>query len=104
RAAGRPLELDLGEGPSLAKRVGALREAAQCLVDEDGGDEQRAQAARMLEVLERDRQAEDLLDLSEFATRGGQRERFASYEAARKAVEQSALDELATRDRDLLQE
>src|SRR5689334_23003500 len=58
----------------------------------------------MVEVLERDRQAEDLLDLSEFATRGGQRERFASYEAARKAVEQSALDELATRDRDLLQE
>jgi ATP-dependent helicase/nuclease subunit A len=104
RAAGRPLELDLGEGPALAQRVDALREAAQCLVDEEGSDEQRAQAARMLEVLERDRQAEDLLDLSEFGTRGGQRERFASYEAARKAVEQSALDELATRDRDLLQE
>src|SRR5207237_264407 len=37
-------------------------------------------------------------------TRGGQRERFASYEEARKAVEQAALDEVATRDRDLLQE
>ena len=58
----------------------------------------------MLEVLERDRTAEDLLDLSEFATRGGPRERFASYDAARKAGEQAALDELATRDRDLLQE
>src|SRR5437667_1837402 len=58
----------------------------------------------MLELLERDRQTEALLDLSEFATRGGPRERFASYEAARKAVEQTALDELATRDRDLLQE
>ena len=104
RAAGRPLELRLGEGPASAQRVEALREAARCLVDEEGNEEQRAQAARMLEVLERDRQAEDLLDLSEFATRGGQRERFASYEAARKAVEQAALDELATRDRDLLQD
>ncbi|TMM06498.1 MAG: hypothetical protein E6G02_04910 [Actinobacteria bacterium] len=104
RAAGRPLELRLGEGPALAKRVEALREAARCLVDEEGNEEQRAQAARMLEVLEHDRQAEDLLDLSEFATRGGPRERFESYEAARKSVEQAALDELATRDRDLLQE
>ena len=104
RAAGRPLELRLGEGPPLAQRVDALRDAARCLVDEDGHEEQRAQAARMLELLERDRQAEDLLDLSEFATRGGPRERFESYEAARKAVEQAALDELATRDRELLQE
>src|SRR5881392_1761119 len=104
RAAGRPLELRLGEGPALEQRVEALRDAARCLVDEEGHEEQRAQAARMLELLERDRQAEDLLDLSELATRGGPRERFESYEAARKAVEQAALDELATRDRDLLQE
>jgi ATP-dependent exoDNAse (exonuclease V) beta subunit len=104
RAAGRPLDLQLGDGPALALRLEALREAAQCVVDEPGHDEQRAQAARMLELLERDRQAEDLLDLTPFATRGGPRERFASYEAARKAVEQAALDELATRDRDLLQE
>src|SRR5256714_13304708 len=104
RAAGRPLELRLGEGPALARRVEALRDAAGCLVDEEGNEEQRAQATLMLEVLERERQPEDLLDLSEFATRGGQRERFASYEEARKAVEQAALDEVATRDRDLLQE
>jgi ATP-dependent helicase/nuclease subunit A len=104
RAAGRPLDLRLGGGPALGQRVEALREAARCLVDEDGHEEQRAQAARMLELLERERPAEDLLDLSEFATRGGPRERFESYEAARKAVEQAALDELATRDRDLLQE
>ena len=104
RAAGRPLDLRLGEGPALRQRIEALREAARCLIDEDGYDEQRAQAVRMLEVLEHDRQAEDLLDLSEFATRGGPRERFESYEAARKAVEQAALDVLATRDRDLLQQ
>ena len=104
RAAGRPLDLQLGDGPALAQRLETLREAARCVVDEPGHDEQRAQAARMLELLERDRQAEDLLDLTAFATRGGPRERFASYEATRKAVEQAALDELATRDRDLLQE
>ena len=104
RAAGRPLDLRLGDAPPVASRVEALREAARSLVDEQGHDDQRAQAARMLELLERNRTAEDLLDLSEFATRGGPRERFASYEAARKAVEQAALDELATRDRDLLQE
>ena len=38
------------------------------------------------------------------AARGGPRERAASYEEARRAVEQAALDELAARDRDLLQE
>src|SRR5204863_524544 len=46
RAAGRPLDLRLGEGPALAQRVEALREAARCLVDEEGHEEQRAQAAR----------------------------------------------------------
>jgi ATP-dependent helicase/nuclease subunit A len=104
RAAGRPLELSLGEGPALVQRVEALRDAARCVVDEDGHDEQRAQAQRMLELLDRERAADDLLDLSAFATRGGPRERFAAYEAARKAVEQAALDELAARDRELLQE
>src|SRR5260370_31929697 len=104
RVAGGPFERRLGVGQAFASRVEALREAARCLVDEQGDDDQPAQAGRMLELLERNRTAEDLLDLSEFATRGGPRERFASYEAARKAVEQAALDELATRDRDLLQE
>jgi ATP-dependent helicase/nuclease subunit A len=103
RAAGRPLNLDLGGGPSLVARLEALRDAARCVVDEQGHDEQRAQAARLLELLERDRRADDLLDLSEFATRGGPRERFESYEEALKAVEQAALDEVATRDRELLQ-
>jgi ATP-dependent helicase/nuclease subunit A len=104
RAAGRPLDLRLGEGPPLDGLIEALREVARCLLDEEGYPDQRAQAVRMLELLERDRQADDLLELSEFATRGGPRERFASYEAARKAVEQAALDVVATRDRDLLQE
>jgi ATP-dependent helicase/nuclease subunit A len=104
RAGGRPLDLQVGEGTALGQRLEALQDAARCLVDEQGHEEQRAQAARLLELLEHDRQPDDLLDLAEFATRGGPRERFASYEGARKAVEQAALDELATRDRELLQE
>src|SRR5438309_6033319 len=56
RAAGRPLDLRLGDAPAVASRVEALREAARCLVEEEGSQDQRAQAARMLELLERDRQ------------------------------------------------
>ena len=44
---------------------------------------------------------ERLLDLSGLRARG---ERAATYEEARRAVEQAALDELALRDRELLQE
>ncbi len=44
---------------------------------------------------------ERLVDLSAFACRGA---RATSYEQARKAVERSALEELAAHDRDLLQE
>src|SRR5262249_61714292 len=45
--------------------------------------------------------AERVLDLSALRCHG---ERAASYEAARRAVERAALEELAARDRDLLQE
>ena len=102
RAAGRPLVLELGERPSLEQRRGELAEAAECLAaDTDATDAARATAARALEVLAGRTLPERLLDLSELKVRG---ERGATYELARKAVEQAALDELATRDRDLLQE
>src|SRR3954462_5428544 len=64
RAAGRPLDLQLGGGPPIAQGIEALSEAARCVVEEPGHDEQRAQAVRMLELLERGRPAEDLLDLT----------------------------------------
>jgi ATP-dependent exoDNAse (exonuclease V) beta subunit len=70
------------------------------VVDETGNEN----AARMLELLEHPPAAERLVDLSELAARGGPRERYASYEEARHAVEQAALDALAVHDRDLLQE
>jgi ATP-dependent helicase/nuclease subunit A len=90
RSAGRELVLELGERPSLTDAVEELREAARCL------DEQQA-----LLVLEGEPRAERLCDLSDLKLRG---ERAASYEEARRRVEQAALDQLAAADRDLLQE
>jgi ATP-dependent helicase/nuclease subunit A len=102
RAAGRPLILELGERPGLPERIEELREAARCLADDaEAGETARSTAARALELLEERTLPERLFHLSELKARG---ERAASYEEARRGVEQSALDELAARDRDLLQE
>ena len=102
RAAGRPLALELGERPGLPERLAELEHAARCLLeDAAAGESAGATAARALEVVSDRRLPERLLDLSELKARG---ERAASYEEARRAVEQAALDELAARDRDLLQE
>jgi ATP-dependent exoDNAse (exonuclease V) beta subunit len=100
RSAGRELVLEVAARPGLDEPVEELREAARCVVEET----EDANAARMLELLEHPPGPDRLLDLSELAARGAPRERFASYEEARRAVEQAALDELAVHDRDLLQE
>jgi ATP-dependent exoDNAse (exonuclease V) beta subunit len=129
RSAGRDLVLEVAERPGLDARLEELREAARCVIEDTAGmaaaDTPRASAARALELLERTPlrrrlggaaqeggralparpiSAERLLDLSDVAARGGPRARFASYEEARRAVEQAALDELAARDRSLLEE
>jgi ATP-dependent helicase/nuclease subunit A len=102
RSAGRPLLLELGKQPGLGARIEELREAARCLAgDERAGETARATAARSLDMLADRTLPERLLELSELRARG---ERAATYEQARQAVEQAALDELAARDRDLLQE
>ena len=102
RSAGRPLLLELGDRPPLEERLARLREAASCLADDAGAtDLQRANAGRLLEVVAGEPLPDRLLDLSEHRARG---ERAATFEEARKLVEQAALDELARRDRDLLQE
>jgi len=102
RAAGRDLELALEQGPPLDELLAELREAARCLADDaDATDAQHEAAARALRLLDRRTTADLLLDLSDLRASG---ERAAAYEEARRAVEQAALDELAVRDRDLLQE
>jgi ATP-dependent exoDNAse (exonuclease V) beta subunit len=102
RSAGRELVLELGEGPELDARVQELRDAARCLAEDSGsGDGPRDTAGQMLVLLEPDPPADRLCDLSDLRARG---ERAATYEEARRAVEQAALDELAAADRELLQE
>src|SRR6266576_2316857 len=102
RSAGRELVLELGEGPELEARVQELRDAARCLADDAGsGDGQRDTAEQTLVLLEADTRADRLCDLADLRARG---ERAASYEEARRRVEQAALDELAAADRELLQE
>src|SRR5262249_15116911 len=99
-AAGRRLELGLPGGSELPARLEELRDAARCLLDEDRDDT----LERVLELLAGTPTAEALLDLSGYALKGGARERYTTYEEARARVERAALDELARRDRDLLQQ
>ena len=88
RAAGRPLELSLGDAPSIDEAVERVRAAA-------GGADA---AARLVELLDRRPQPESLLELSGYAVRGDD-----DYELARTSLEQAALNAVAARDRELLQ-
>jgi ATP-dependent helicase/nuclease subunit A len=102
RSAGRDLVLELGERPSLDARAAELRDAAQCLADDEAASaEMRETAAQALLQLDAGLNADRLFELGDLRLRG---ERAATYEEARRAVEQAALDELAAADRDLLQE
>jgi ATP-dependent helicase/nuclease subunit A len=102
RAAGRPLELELGDVARLAERVGDFREAARCLAQDARATEtQRGNADQALLLVTPQAVPERVADLSALRCRG---ERAATYEEARKSVERAALEELAARDRDLLQE
>jgi ATP-dependent helicase/nuclease subunit A len=102
RSAGRELELELGERPGLEARLAELAEAARCLADDlDATPAARAAAVEAMALPVAPQLPERLLDLSGLRARG---ERAASYEEARRAVEQAALDELALRDRELLQQ
>lgn len=85
RAAGRPLELALGDAPSLELRVEELRAVAP--------------ESELVELLDKRPAVESLVDLSGFAVKGND-----DYEQARKAVEQAALNQLAARDRALLEQ
>jgi ATP-dependent exoDNAse (exonuclease V) beta subunit len=102
RSAGRDLDLAVEILPQLAGRIEELRAAARGLAEDVSATElQRGNAAQVLALLERDNRPDRLMELSGFRASG---ERAASYEEARKAVEQAALDEAAIRDRVLLQE
>ena len=102
RAAGRDLVLELGDRPSLEMRCKEWAEAARCLSTDTGSSATHRETARQAIVIaESETAPHRLFELGGLKLRG---ERAASYEEARVAVEQAALDELAARDRDLLQE
>jgi ATP-dependent helicase/nuclease subunit A len=102
RSAGRDLDLATQIDAQLAGRVRDLREAARALAEDPSATElQSGNATQLLALLERDNRPDRLMELSGFRASG---ERAASYEEARRAVEQAALDEAAIRDRVLLQE
>ncbi len=103
RSAGRRLELELAAASPRSEPEAALRrEAEQLAGDAEASEQTRLTARELLDLLEASPSDDDLLGLDQFKVRRCKRTE--SYEQARAALEQSAWDELALRDRDLLQE
>ncbi len=105
RSAGRPLELGAGEGSGLAPALEDLAACAEATLASLPGDaEARGLAEAGLELARAaEPEAERLLDLAELRP-AGKRDDLAAFVDAAAAVESAALDEIAARDRDLLQE
>jgi len=102
RSAGRALVLEPAARAGLDERAEELREAATCLVDDLRATElQRGAAQAALDLLGVSTLPERLLALSDLKARGP---RAATFVEARDAVVAAALEELAARDRELLQE
>jgi ATP-dependent helicase/nuclease subunit A len=98
RSAGRPLALELGALPDLDELLRELRDEAQRLLDDPGASELQQTAARA--ALDLPSLPEQLIELDALRAHGT---RAAEYEQARKAVQQAALEVLATHDKGLLQ-
>jgi ATP-dependent exoDNAse (exonuclease V) beta subunit len=102
RSAGRDLVLELGARPELGDAVATLRSEATALAaDESATANQRQAATEALRMVTESSPPERVVDLSGLQCRGSGA---ASYELARKAVERTALEELAAHDRELLQD
>jgi ATP-dependent helicase/nuclease subunit A len=102
RSAGRELVLEPGVRESLDARITELLAEAESLAaDEKATDLQGAAAREVLDLLELTRLPERLLELGASSARGP---RAAAFNDARTAVRALALEELAARDRELLQE
>jgi ATP-dependent exoDNAse (exonuclease V) beta subunit len=99
RSAGRPLVLDRGPEPDVESALQAVRDAAQCLLDDAGATPSQQAAAQG--ALDLPLEPERLVDLKALRARGA---RAATYEEARKELEQSALELVALRQGELLQE
>jgi len=102
RSAGRELKLEPGVRESLEYGVAELLAEAESLAaDEQATDLQRGAAHDVLDLLQTTRLPERLLELAASTARGP---RAAAFNDARSEVRALALEELASRDRELLQE
>lgn len=102
RSAGRELLLEPAARVGVDARRAELRDAAAGLVaDRDATDGQRGAAREALDLIDATTVPERLLDLDRMVARGP---RAATYNEARVALRAAALEELASRDRELLQE
>jgi ATP-dependent helicase/nuclease subunit A len=100
RSAGRELKLELGQQARVADRLVELQAAARDLAADPGvTDKQLASANAALALGSNPAQ---LLDLARVLPATG--DRAAAFRDARDRLEQAAFDELAERDKDLLQE
>ncbi|HZO98651.1 MAG TPA: UvrD-helicase domain-containing protein [Gaiellaceae bacterium] len=99
RSGGRELVLELGEPVDLDAALAALQEEAAALAADAAATPRQLAAARM--ALDLPDLPEDLIDLKALQTSGP---RAAGFEQARKRVQQAALEVLAARDKELLQE
>jgi ATP-dependent helicase/nuclease subunit A len=99
RSAGSPLVLEPIPEPDLGAALEALRDAAQCLVDDDRATAKQRDAAQG--ALDLPAEPEVLVDLRQLRASGA---RAATYEEARKELEQAAFATVASRERVLLQE
>jgi len=100
RSAGRELKLELSGEAGVADRLADLHQAARLLAGDPDATERQLAAARAALAL-RTTNAERLLDLAGLRAAG---DRAAAFEDARKRLEQAAFDDLAARDKELLQE
>jgi len=102
RSAGRELTLEPGERESLPEAIADLRrEVDALLVDGKASEPQRDAAVDTLDLLQTTQLPERLIELPATQVRGA---RAAAFSEARKLVRALALEELASRDRELLQE
>jgi ATP-dependent helicase/nuclease subunit A len=90
RSSGLPLQLEAPGDPQLDARLAELRAAAEAIAQ-----------LQMLKYLDAAPEPEALLDLSDLRERAAEAE---AYEEARHAVERAAMEALAARDREQLQE
>ena len=104
RSSGQPLILS-GEPSGLDDAAEELRTTAELTCSSTADHpEGRALVEHALELVSPLPGAERLLDLSELRYAGPGRERFESYNQALAALERAALDEVASRDRALLEQ